>query len=150
MSRRGEEQRITSLAFYGVVLLVGYLAYRIVQPFLVEIGWAVVLAICLAPLRSRLDRASLQRIAAAGGGQYFELDRDPDRDIANTIIDAGRRQAPVTTERGTTEELYWRCLAAGLALAGAAALFVREGAALWIQLAGALGAALAAGTLIVS
>ncbi len=54
MSRRGEEQRITSLAFYGVVLLVGYLAYRIVQPFLVEIGWAVVLAICLAPLRSRL------------------------------------------------------------------------------------------------
>jgi predicted PurR-regulated permease PerM len=54
VGRRGEEQRITNLAFYGVVLLVGYLAYRIVQPFLVEIGWAVVLAICLAPLRSRL------------------------------------------------------------------------------------------------
>ena len=54
MGRRGEEQRITNLAFYGAVVLVGYLAYRIVQPFLVEIGWAVVLAICLAPLRSRL------------------------------------------------------------------------------------------------
>jgi Ca-activated chloride channel family protein len=103
-----------------------------------------------APLRSRLDRASLQRIAAAGGGQYFELDRDPDRDIANSIIDAGRRQAPVTTERGTTEELYWRFLAAGLAFAAAAAVFTRERAALWIQLAGAVGAALAAGTVIVS
>ncbi len=53
-----------------------------------------------SPGRSRLDRASLQRIAAAGGGQYFELDRDPDRDIANAIIDAGRRQAPATTEDG--------------------------------------------------
>ena len=42
-----------------------------------------------SPGQSRLDRASLQRIAAAGGGQYFELDRDPDRDIANAIIDAG-------------------------------------------------------------
>ena len=69
-----------------------------------------------SPGRSRLDRASLQRIAAAGGGQYFELDRDPDRDIANAIIDAGRRQVPVTTEEGTAAELYWRFLAAGLAL----------------------------------
>ena len=58
-----------------------------------------------SPGRSRLERASLQRIAAAGGGQYFELDREPDRDIANAIIDAGRRQAPVTTEQGATEEL---------------------------------------------
>jgi predicted PurR-regulated permease PerM len=55
VSRRNDApQRITNLAFYGMVLLIGYLAYRIVQPFLVEIGWAVVLAICLAPLRSRL------------------------------------------------------------------------------------------------
>jgi hypothetical protein len=102
------------------------------------------------PLTSRLDRASLQRIAAAGGGQYFELDRDPDRDIANTIIDAGRRQAPITTETGTTEELYWRFLAAGLALAALATLFIRERAGLWIQFAGALGAGVAVWTLIVS
>jgi Ca-activated chloride channel family protein len=70
-----------------------------------------------SPGQSRLERASLQRIAAAGGGQYFELDRDPDRDIANAIIDAGRRQAPAKTEKGTADELYWRFLAAGLALA---------------------------------
>lgn len=56
MSRASEAQRITNLVFYGAVMLVGYLAYRIVEPFLVEIGWAVVLAICLAPLRERLAR----------------------------------------------------------------------------------------------
>jgi hypothetical protein len=95
-----------------------------------------------SPGKSRLDRASLQRIAAAGGGQYFELDRDPDRDIANAIIDAGRRQSPVTTEEGTIEELYWRFLAGGLALAALGGVFLRDRTELWIQLtAGAATAA---------
>jgi hypothetical protein len=92
-----------------------------------------------SPGRSRLDRASLQRIAAAGGGQYYELDRDPDRDIANAIIDAGRRQSPATTEEGRVEELYWRFLAAGLALAALGSVFIRDRTELWIQLAAALG-----------
>jgi hypothetical protein len=87
-----------------------------------------------SPGRSRLDRASLQRIAAAGGGQYFELDRDADRDIANAIIDTGRRQAPTAIEEGSVEELYWRFLAAAVALAVLASLFLRERAELWIQL----------------
>lgn len=95
-----------------------------------------------SPGRSRLDRASLQRIAAAGGGQYFELDRDGDRDIANTIIDAGRRQAPTTIEEGRIEELYWRFLAAAIALAALAALFMRERAELWIQLAATVATAM--------
>jgi hypothetical protein len=94
-----------------------------------------------SPGKSRLDRASLQRIAAAGGGQYFELDRDPDRDIANAVIDSGRRQAPVTTEEGTVEELYWRFLAAGLALAVLAGVFLRDRTELWMQLAAAAATA---------
>ena len=92
-----------------------------------------------SPGKSRLERASLQRIAAAGGGQNFELDRDPDRDIANAIIDAGRRQAPATTEEGTVEELYWRFLAASLALAALGTVFLRERTELWIQLLAAAG-----------
>ena len=92
-----------------------------------------------SPGRSRLDRTSLQRIAAAGGGQYFELDRDPDRDIANAIIDAGRRQAPVTTEQGKVDELYWRFLAAAITLAAIGALCLRDRVELWIQLAAATG-----------
>ena len=101
-----------------------------------------------SPGRSRLERASLQRIAAAGGGQYFELDRDPDRDIANAIIDAGRRQgvptartlrggaeAPAMVEAGAAEELYWRFLAAAVALAALAGALLPERTELWMQFA---------------
>jgi hypothetical protein len=94
-----------------------------------------------SPGRSRLDRASLQRIAAAGGGHYFELDRDPDREIANAIIDAGRRQAPTTVEAGAVEEWYWRFLAAALGFAGLAVLLFRERAELWLQLAASAASA---------
>jgi predicted PurR-regulated permease PerM len=54
MARTTEAERVSQLVFYGTVLLIGWLAYRIVQPFLVEIGWAVVLVICLDPARVRL------------------------------------------------------------------------------------------------
>lgn len=94
-----------------------------------------------SPGRSRLDRASLQRIGAAGGGQYYELDRDPDRDIANAIIDAGRRQgveAPTTIEEGSVEELYWRFLASAIGLAALAALLLRERTETWIHLAASI------------
>lgn len=73
-----------------------------------------------SPGRTRLDRASLQRIAAAGGGNYFELDRDADADIANRIIDAGRRMSRPKVLNGEAAELYWRLLVAALALAAAA------------------------------
>jgi predicted PurR-regulated permease PerM len=56
VSRPDDAQRISSLAFYAAILLVGYLGYLIVQPFLTEIGWALVLAICLAPAQQRLSR----------------------------------------------------------------------------------------------
>jgi len=54
MSLALERRRIGRLIFYGTFFLVGYLAYRIVQPFLAQIGWAVVLAIALAPIQGRL------------------------------------------------------------------------------------------------
>jgi hypothetical protein len=98
--------------------------------------------------RSRLDRASLQRIAAAGGGQYFELDRDPDRDIANAVIDAGRRQAPARVETGSVEELYWRFIVAGAGLAAFGIVFVRERPELWMIVAGASASAIGLWTLL--
>jgi predicted PurR-regulated permease PerM len=54
MPRKSEAERVSQLVFYGTVLLIGWLAYRIVEPFLAEIGWALVLAICLDPIRMRL------------------------------------------------------------------------------------------------
>jgi predicted PurR-regulated permease PerM len=54
MSQPSEGPRVTSLVFYAAVLLIAFLAYRIVEPFLAQIGWALVLAICVAPVQARL------------------------------------------------------------------------------------------------
>jgi Ca-activated chloride channel family protein len=90
------------------------------------------------PTRSRLDREGLQMIAEEGGGQYFELDRDGDRRIANTIIDAAHRRAPSIGITEEFEELYWYFLCFAAAVSGIGMLFLRERADLWIQLAGAV------------
>ena len=90
------------------------------------------------PLISRLDRSALQKIAANGGGQYFELDRDGDRNIANAIIDAGKRLAPSIGVTVEAEPVYWYFLALSAFLAGAALIFVNERADLWMLLMGAV------------
>ena len=60
-------------------------------------------------------------IANAGGGEYLELDREGDREIANRIIDAARRRAGSRGLEVANEELYWRFLlaAAGVHVASA-------------------------------
>jgi Ca-activated chloride channel family protein len=68
-------------------------------------------------IRSVLDRASLLQIAIAGGGEYFEIGREPDRDVAFRIIDRLQRQSNQRQQVDTYEELYWRVLlAAGIVL----------------------------------
>jgi Ca-activated chloride channel family protein len=84
---------------------------------------------------SRLNRASLMRIADSAGGQYFELDRDADRDIANAIVDAGRRLAPPKPAEPTVIEYYPRLLLAAVALAGLSLLFARGRTEGWLQFA---------------
>jgi Ca-activated chloride channel family protein len=79
----------------------------------------------LPPLVSRLDRPALQRIATAGRGRYFELDRAPDREIANAIIDAGRRLAPALGSVEEHSDLYWWALVASAVLAAAGIVFLR-------------------------
>ncbi len=94
------------------------------------------------PLRSSLDRASLAQIASAGGGEYLELDREGDREIANRIIDAARRRAGSRGLQVGTEELYWRALAAAAVCLAVGLLFMQERIELVLQAAGA-GVALA-------
>ena len=69
-----------------------------------------------SPVASRLDRNSLATIATAGGGRYFELDREADGEIANAIIAATRSQARTAGVVEGTEDLYPQLLrvAAGL------------------------------------
>ncbi len=64
----------------------------------------------------RSTAPSLSMIANAGGGEYLELDREGDREIANRIIDATRRRAGSRGLEVSNEELYWRCLLAAAVL----------------------------------
>lgn len=51
-----ERERFAVVLFYGVVLLVGYLSFQVIGPFLVPLGWGAILAMVLNPLRARLAR----------------------------------------------------------------------------------------------
>jgi predicted PurR-regulated permease PerM len=55
MNDRPESERLARVVFYGTFLLLAWLMWRVVQPFLPEIGWAAVLAICLNPIRLRIE-----------------------------------------------------------------------------------------------
>jgi Ca-activated chloride channel family protein len=89
------------------------------------------------PMRASLDRTSLSAIATAGGGEYLELDRESDREIANRIIDAARKRAGTRGLEVESEELYWRFLLLAGAFMAAGLLFLQERVELWLQAAGA-------------
>src|SRR5690606_31873608 len=69
-------------------------------------------------VHSVLDRPSLIQLARGGGGDYFEVGRGSDRDLAFAIIDGLRGRAADTRVVESFEELYWESLlAAALILA---------------------------------
>ena len=96
-------------------------------------------------IRAILDRDSLRQIASAGGGEYFEMGHEPDRDVAFRIIDSVKRRAVASLEaqaEESREELYWQfLLAAGLVLC-LGTFVLKERAELWWQAAGAVTAVL--------
>jgi predicted PurR-regulated permease PerM len=49
-----ERERVATVFFYGIVLLLGYVFLRILTPFLASLGWAAVLAIFVHPWHERL------------------------------------------------------------------------------------------------
>jgi predicted PurR-regulated permease PerM len=53
--KRPGSERFGELLFYGVVILVGYLAYQVASPFLGPLAWASILALTLYPLHRRLE-----------------------------------------------------------------------------------------------
>ena len=92
-----------------------------------------------AAIRSVLDRSSLAAIATAGGGRYFELDRETDRDIANAVIDLTRRRAGGQGVQETAEDRYREFLMGAAAMVVLGVLFLRDQAALALQLGAGLG-----------
>ena len=90
------------------------------------------------PLHAALDRASLAEIARAGGGQYFEIGREPDSYVAARIINSIRRRIPATQVTADTEELYWPLLFAAAVVICLGTFLVRRRAELFWVAAGAI------------
>jgi Ca-activated chloride channel family protein len=97
------------------------------------------------PVYSRLDRASLRTIATAANGQYFEMDRGTDVDLANRVIDSARRRAESSRSEPIMRDIYWPFLVAAAIAALAGCLFVRDRTALCLQLLGVTATALVIG-----
>ena len=89
-------------------------------------------------IRAVLDRDSLRAIARAGGGEYFEIGRQPDREVAARIIGSVRRRGTASQEAETSQELYWQFLFAAAVVLCLGTLVVRQKTELWWQVAGAL------------
>jgi hypothetical protein len=89
-------------------------------------------------IRAVLDRDSLRAIARAGGGEYFEIGTEPDREIASTIIGKIRSRLGVSQQEETRNELYWECLFAAAVLLCLGTVALRTRAELWWQGAAAL------------
>jgi Ca-activated chloride channel family protein len=58
-------------------------------------------------IHSPIDRDSLRRIAALGGGRYFEIDTEPDADIASKIINDVRKLGRSPGGQKVFGDTYW-------------------------------------------
>src|SRR5262245_7200708 len=84
---------------------------------------------------SMVDRESLTAIATAGGGRYFEIERESDREIAGQIINAARARAGSRVEE-STDDLYWRFLLLAAIFVCLGFLFLHERTEMWIAFIG--------------
>jgi len=50
------QQRLGTMLFYGIVIVLGYFTYRILGPFLVPLMWAAVLVVVAHPVYAKLER----------------------------------------------------------------------------------------------
>lgn len=96
----------------------------------------------LSGIRGALDRESLRDMARAGGGEYWELGREPDREVASRIISSVRRRAPGAPREERREELYWRFLMAAIVVLCPGTLVLRHRIELGWQAAAAVAALL--------
>lgn len=69
MGFKTERERIATLTFYAVILLLAYLVYRMSEPFLVPVAWAAVLVVFCFPWHARLE-TRLGRSGAAAASTF--------------------------------------------------------------------------------
>jgi Ca-activated chloride channel family protein len=90
-------------------------------------------------IRAVLDRSSLRDIARAGGGEYFELGAESDRDVASRIIASVKRRAKVAQVVESNQDFYWEFLLAAAVVLCFGTMLLRETTELWWQAAVAIG-----------
>jgi len=56
LAKTTTSDRLTTVLSYGVLLLLGYFVFRIVEPFLVPLAWSAVMAIFFSPLHERVEK----------------------------------------------------------------------------------------------
>ena len=76
------------------------------------------------PIHSAIDRVSLRRIANAGRGRYFELNRGPDSEIAASIISMTRLQSVNRKRTEDWRELYWELMCGAVFFIGLSVVFL--------------------------
>jgi Ca-activated chloride channel family protein len=84
------------------------------------------------PVHSVLDRPSLIQLARSGGGEYFEIGRGSDRDVAFSLISRLRQRSNRAQVVESFDDLYWQfLLAAGIVLCIGALLLRRRVELAW-------------------
>ena len=90
------------------------------------------------PIRSMIDRPSLQEIARAGNGEYFEIGTTADEQIAARVIQNASRRSGNEQVDEALDELYWYLLAAAAGCIGMGVLFLKQRLQLGLGFAAAL------------
>ncbi len=65
MGEQVKREQVANVLFYGAVVLLAWLVYRIFEPFLVPLGWATVLVVVWHPLQTRFERRWSPAVASA-------------------------------------------------------------------------------------
>ena len=86
------------------------------------------------PIHSSLDRRSLRAIAAAGGGEYYELGTERDEVIALKILADVQQRAQVFQREEVFTDFYWMLLAGAAGFVCLGTVLVKERTQLWWQL----------------
>jgi Ca-activated chloride channel homolog len=90
-------------------------------------------------INATLDRNSLQAIAAAGGGRYFELDTRPDRQIAAQIVASIQTTERPVAANGHDQPLYGGLIVAAITFLAFGTLWLRESVELRLQVVALFG-----------
>ncbi|HET9402484.1 MAG TPA: AI-2E family transporter [Candidatus Acidoferrales bacterium] len=65
MDNPAQRERVSTLLFYAAIVALAYLVYRVFEPFLVPLAWAVILVVLFYPLQERYERKWGKSRAAA-------------------------------------------------------------------------------------